>query len=177
MNNFWRALTERELRAEPEFIDREIKKRRLPVLADQPVCLIGVRVAREEQAKEALGENLLEFTLEKMVSEIVDESVENTSVIKKIVNEALFFLVINWKRTLEEVLMERCHMLIKTGQKVVIVDDLIATGGTTEAIIKLIEQLGGEVVKIIFLIELEGLKGREKLSGYDVDAVIKYAGK
>ena len=45
------------------------------------------------------------------------------------------------------------------------------------AIIKLIEQLGGEVVKIIFLIELEGLKGREKLSGYDVDAVIKYAGK
>ena len=58
-----------------------------------------------------------------------------------------------------------------------IVDDLIATGGTTEAIIKLIEQLGGEVVKIIFLIELEGLKGREKLSGYDVDAVIKYAGK
>ena len=60
---------------------------------------------------------------------------------------------------------------------IVIVDDLIATGGTTEAIIKLIEQLGGEVVKIIFLIELEGLKGREKLSGYDVDAVIKYAGK
>ena len=66
---------------------------------------------------------------------------------------------------------------IVPGQKVVIVDDLIATGGTTEAIIKLIEQLGGEVVKIIFLIELEGLKGRENLSGYDVDAVIKYAGK
>ncbi len=66
---------------------------------------------------------------------------------------------------------------IVPGQKVVIVDDLIATGGTTEAIIKLIEQLGGEVVKIIFLIELEGLKGREKLSGYAVDAVIKYAGK
>lgn len=66
---------------------------------------------------------------------------------------------------------------IVPGQKVVIVDDLIATGGTTEAIIKLIEQLGGEVVKIIFLIELEGLKGREKLSGYDVDVVIKYAGK
>ena len=66
---------------------------------------------------------------------------------------------------------------IVPGQKVVIVDDLIATGGTTEAIIKLIEQLGGEVVKIIFLIELEGLKGREQLSGYHVDAVIKYAGK
>ena len=53
---------------------------------------------------------------------------------------------------------------IVPGQKVVIVDDLIATGGTTEAIIKLIEQLGGEVVKIIFLIELEGLKGRESLA-------------
>ena len=66
---------------------------------------------------------------------------------------------------------------IKPGQKVVIVDDLIATGGTTEAIIKLIERLGGEVVKIVFLIELEGLNGREKLAGYDVDSVIKYAGK
>jgi len=66
---------------------------------------------------------------------------------------------------------------IKPGQKVVIVDDLIATGGTTEAIIKLIERLGGEVVKIVFLMELEGLNGREKLQGYDVDAVIKYEGK
>ncbi|MGN0318842.1 MAG: adenine phosphoribosyltransferase [Lachnospira sp.] len=66
---------------------------------------------------------------------------------------------------------------ITPGQKVVIVDDLIATGGTIEAIIKLVEQLGGEVVKIVFLIELEGLKGRDKLRGYDVDAVIKYPGK
>lgn len=66
---------------------------------------------------------------------------------------------------------------IKPGQKVVIVDDLIATGGTTEAIIKLIEQLGGEVVKVVFLIELEGLNGRDKLKGYDVDSVIKYEGK
>lgn len=66
---------------------------------------------------------------------------------------------------------------IKPGQKVVIVDDLIATGGTIEAIIKLVEQLGGEVVKIVFLMELEGLKGRDKLKGYDVDAVIKYEGK
>lgn len=65
---------------------------------------------------------------------------------------------------------------IKPGQRVVIVDDLIATGGTTEAIIKLVEQLGGKVVKIVFLMELEGLKGREKLSGYDVDAVIRYPG-
>ncbi len=66
---------------------------------------------------------------------------------------------------------------IVPGQKVVIVDDLIATGGTTEAIIKLVERLGGKVVKIVFLIELEGLNGREKLAGYDVDSVIKYAGK
>lgn len=66
---------------------------------------------------------------------------------------------------------------IKPGQKVVIIDDLIATGGTIEAIIKLVEGLGGEVVKIVFLMELEGLKGRDKLAGYDVDAVIKYSGK
>lgn len=66
---------------------------------------------------------------------------------------------------------------IKPGQKVVIVDDLIATGGTIEAITKLIETLGGEVVKIIFLMELKGLKGREKLTGYDVEAVIQYDGK
>ncbi len=65
---------------------------------------------------------------------------------------------------------------IKPGQKVVIIDDLIATGGTTEAIIKLIEQLGGEVSAICFLMELEGLKGREKLEGYRVESVIKYEG-
>lgn len=66
---------------------------------------------------------------------------------------------------------------IKPGQKVVIVDDLIATGGTTEAIIKLVEALGGKVVKICFLMELAGLKGRERLAGYDVDAAVIYEGK
>lgn len=66
---------------------------------------------------------------------------------------------------------------IKPGQKVVLIDDLIATGGTIEAAIKLIEQLGGEVVKVIFLMELAGLKGREKLAGYDVESVICYEGK
>ena len=66
---------------------------------------------------------------------------------------------------------------IKPGQKVVIVDDLIATGGTIEAITKLVEMLGGEVVKIIFLMELKGLNGRDKLDGYDVEAVIQYDGK
>lgn len=66
---------------------------------------------------------------------------------------------------------------IKPGQKVVIIDDLIATGGTIEAIIKLVEGLGGEVVKICFLMELAGLKGREKLAGYEVGSVICYDGK
>ena len=66
---------------------------------------------------------------------------------------------------------------IKPGQKVAIVDDLIATGGTIEAAIKMIEELGGEVVKVVFLMELAGLKGREKLKGYDVESVICYEGK
>ena len=66
---------------------------------------------------------------------------------------------------------------IKPGQKVVIIDDLIATGGTTEAVIGLVEQLGGEVAKIVFLMELEGLNGRDKLQGYSVESVIKYPGK
>lgn len=66
---------------------------------------------------------------------------------------------------------------IKPGQKAVIVDDLIATGGTTEAIVKLIEKLGGEVVKICYVMELAGLKGRDKLNGYAVDALITYEGK
>lgn len=66
---------------------------------------------------------------------------------------------------------------IKKGQKAVIVDDLIATGGTLEASAKLVEKLGGETVKIVCIIELAGLKGREKLAGYDVEAVITYEGK
>ncbi len=66
---------------------------------------------------------------------------------------------------------------IKPGQKVVIIDDLIATGGTVEAAAKLIEQLGGEVVKVVFLMELAGLNGRKKLEGYDVTSVICYEGK
>lgn len=66
---------------------------------------------------------------------------------------------------------------IKPGQRVVIIDDLIATGGTTEAIIKLIEKLGGEVVKVVFLMELAGLEGRKKLEGYDVQAALRFEGK
>ncbi|MCR5107605.1 MAG: adenine phosphoribosyltransferase [Lachnospiraceae bacterium] len=66
---------------------------------------------------------------------------------------------------------------IKKGQKALLVDDLIATGGTIEASAKMVEELGGEVVKIIFLMELKGLKGRERLSKYDVASVISYEGK
>lgn len=66
---------------------------------------------------------------------------------------------------------------IKPGQKVAIVDDLIATGGTVEAAIKLVEQLGGEVVKCVFLMELAGLNGREKLAGYKVASALCYEGK
>lgn len=66
---------------------------------------------------------------------------------------------------------------IQPGQRVVLIDDLIATGGTNEAMIKLVEGLGGKVVKAIFLMELEGLKGRDRLKGYDVESVIAYPGK
>lgn len=66
---------------------------------------------------------------------------------------------------------------IQPGQRAVIVDDLIATGGTLNASIKLVEELGGKVVKVVCLMELAGLKGRDKLRGYDVNAVITYEGK
>lgn len=65
---------------------------------------------------------------------------------------------------------------IKPGQRVVIIDDLIATGGTIEAITGLVEKLGGQVVKICFVMELLGLKGREKLKKYDVETIITYEG-
>lgn len=66
---------------------------------------------------------------------------------------------------------------VRPGQKVLIVDDLIATGGTTEAMIKLIESLGGIVVGVVVMIELAGLKGREKIKDYRLEAAITYEGK
>ena len=66
---------------------------------------------------------------------------------------------------------------IKPGQKVLVVDDLIATGGTTEAMIQLIESLGGKVVGVVVLMELAGLKGRDRLAGYRLDSAITYEGK
>ncbi len=66
---------------------------------------------------------------------------------------------------------------VKKGQKVLIVDDLIATGGTTEAMVKLVESLGGEVVGIVVLMELAGLKGRERIRDYRLESAIVYEGK
>ncbi len=66
---------------------------------------------------------------------------------------------------------------IKPGQKVLIVDDLIATGGTTEAMIKLVESLGGEVAGVLVMMELAGLNGRAKIAGYRLDSAVTYEGK
>ncbi len=63
---------------------------------------------------------------------------------------------------------------VKEGQRVLIVDDLIATGGTACATVQLVEELGGEVVSLAFLVELEALRGREKLPGYEVFSLLKY---
>ncbi len=63
---------------------------------------------------------------------------------------------------------------IKKGQKVLVTDDLLATGGTIISVINMVEKLGGEVVGILFLMELEFLKGRERLEGYRVESVVKY---
>ncbi len=65
---------------------------------------------------------------------------------------------------------------IKPGQKVVVIDDLIATGGTTEAIVKMVKRMGGEVVKIGFVIELAGFNGKDKFEGIDVESLITYEG-
>lgn len=63
---------------------------------------------------------------------------------------------------------------IVKGQKVIVVDDLLATGGTAAATVKMIEELGGEIVGCLFLIELMDLEGRKELEGYRVDSIIKY---
>lgn len=63
---------------------------------------------------------------------------------------------------------------IHRGQKVVIVDDVLATGGTARAVAELVEKVGGEVVALGFLMELDFLKGRERLNGYEVVSVLRY---
>ena len=63
---------------------------------------------------------------------------------------------------------------IKKGQRVAIVDDLLATGGTTEAVTRLVEKIGGEIVAVDFAIELTDLNGREKFKGYEVMSLVQY---
>jgi len=63
---------------------------------------------------------------------------------------------------------------IQKGQKVLLVDDVLATGGTMEATAKIVEKLGGEIIGISFLIELDYLKGREKLSKYQINSLVHY---
>ncbi|MBO0688953.1 MAG: adenine phosphoribosyltransferase [Candidatus Dormibacteraeota bacterium] len=63
---------------------------------------------------------------------------------------------------------------VRTGQRVLVVDDVIATGGTAEAVVRLLEELGGDVLGVQFLVELRDLGGRELLDGYDVRSVIAY---
>lgn len=66
---------------------------------------------------------------------------------------------------------------IKPDQKIVIVDDLLATGGTVKTVVRMVEELGGQVVKLCFVMELSGLRGRERLNGYEIGSIIKYEGK
>jgi adenine phosphoribosyltransferase len=63
---------------------------------------------------------------------------------------------------------------VKPGMRVVIADDLLATGGTALASVRLVEKLGGDVVAVSFVIELEALKGRDRLNGYNVVSLLKY---
>ena len=87
-----------------------------------------------------------------------------------------------WKKAKEEYELEygkdalEVHLdAIGKGERIIIVDDLLATGGTAVAAAKLVEKLGGLVVGLGFLVELEFLKGRERLKGYDVFSIVKYA--
>lgn len=70
--------------------------------------------------------------------------------------------------------LEMHHDAIQPGEKILIVDDLLATGGTVKAVIDLVKQLKGKIIGIAFLIELSALKGKEKLKGYPVYSLIKY---
>ena len=71
-------------------------------------------------------------------------------------------------------LVEMHSDAIQTAERVLIVDDLLATGGTVDATIRLVQQLGGEIVGLAFLIELEALGGRNRLDGYRTEALLKF---
>lgn len=80
----------------------------------------------------------------------------------------------SYKLEYGEAALELHKDAIKPGDKVLITDDLLATGGTIAATIKLVEALGGEVVGLAFLIELDALHGRDRLEGYDILALMNY---
>jgi len=84
--------------------------------------------------------------------------------------------VISQEYTLEygSAVIEMHKDAIKPGQRVVVVDDLLATGGTAKAIADMVESVGAKVVALNFLIELDDLKGRDVLDGYRVESVIHY---
>jgi adenine phosphoribosyltransferase len=71
-------------------------------------------------------------------------------------------------------ILEMHEDAVKPGQKIIIVDDLLATGGTTSSNIKLVEKLGGQVVGIVYFIELKELKGRECLKGYNIESIVQF---
>jgi adenine phosphoribosyltransferase len=84
---------------------------------------------------------------------------------------------IDYKLEYGEDALEIHEDAIKPGERIIVVDDLLATGGTAEAGCKLVEQLGGIVVKVLFLVELPDLGGRKRLSAYDIASVIAFKGK
>ncbi len=83
---------------------------------------------------------------------------------------------VNYKLEYGEDALEMHKDAINPGEKVVILDDLLATGGTAEAACRLVEMLGGAIVKVLFLVELPELGGREKLQKYSVDSIISFRG-
>jgi adenine phosphoribosyltransferase len=83
---------------------------------------------------------------------------------------------IEYKLEYGEDVLEVHKDAILPGEKIIVVDDLLATGGTAEAGCKLVEELGGVVVKVLFLVELPDLEGRKRLSGYDVESIISFEG-
>ena len=80
-----------------------------------------------------------------------------------------------WRTVSVKYALELHADAIRGGARVLVHDDLLATGGTARAKVDLVEQLGGEVVGLAFVIELEFLNGREKLAGYDVFSLVQYA--
>lgn len=85
-------------------------------------------------------------------------------------------MAIEYKLEYGEDALEMHVDAIQPGEKVIVIDDLLATGGTAEAGCKLVEQAGGEIIKVLFLVELPELGGRKKLQNYDVHSVIAFEG-